>query len=257
MSASVKSIFDLQDISKIDLTDALNLFDGYAGSEIKLKIKRSNKVIDFSIKRENIILPPPKASILKSKNGNVGYIKIHYFGDKTDSQVKTFLDKFKSNDIKNIIIDLRNNPGGDFQASLRLASLFTGKNILVKLQKKESFEDLYGSFDRMYNFKTVVLINKGSASASEVFACALKENGKCILIGTTSFGKALVQSVYSLPGNAGCKLTTAKYYNAKGGDISNKGITPDIKAETIYPMATPSSDPVITKAINTLSNKQL
>lgn len=244
---------DSQDISKINLTDALNLFDGYVGSYITLKIKRGGKLLNFKLKRENISLPPPKASILKSKSGNIGYIKIYYFGDKTDSQVKVFLEKLKNNGITNIIIDLRNNPGGDFQASLRLASFFTGKNILVKLMKKGKVENIYGTSETIYNFNTAVLINNGSASASEVFSCALRENGKCTLIGTKSFGKALVQSVYTLPGNSGCKLTTAKYYNARGTDILGKGLTPDVKVNTIYPMPQPSADPVISKAVNILS----
>jgi len=249
---------DSKNISQMDTTDALNLFDGQENSKIKLTVKRNGTFLNFDITRKFISLPAPKASLLKLRNQNTGYIKIYYFGDKTDSQVKEFLDTFKTKGIKNVIIDLRDNPGGDFKASLRLSSFFTGENALVKIQKKgRPLETVYGTENADYDFNLAILINKGSASASEVFASALHDNKKCVLVGTGSFGKALIQSVYSLPGNAGCKITTAKYYTTSGKDILNKGLSPDITVNTVYPLLPPASDPVVLRVIREFTNYRI
>ncbi len=241
-----------KNISNMDDADILALFDGKPLTELALGIERNKKPMTFRIQRQMLSLPPPKASVLKSGK-SVGYVRIYYFGPNTDMEVRKYLDVFSERGIKHLIIDLRNNPGGDFQSSLRLASFFTGKKVLIKMAKKgEGLADVYGRSDALYPFRVAILINEGSASASEVFACALRDNNLASLIGTKSFGKALIQSVYSLPGNAGCKLTTAKYYTPGGEDILYKGLKPGIISLTSYPMPDVSKDAVVLKALSVL-----
>lgn len=245
-----------QNIAGMDETDVLNLFDGSPGTFLKLAVRRGNQIKNFKIKRAEISLKPPKASLLKS-GITAGYLKISYFSENTDEEVKSSLQKIKNAGIKNLIIDLRNNPGGDFMASVRLASMFVGrKNIVISMKKGGNSEYIKGTCDSLFSFNTIILINNGSASASEIFAGALQDYKQAVLIGESSFGKALIQSVYSFPGNTGCKITTARYYTAKGQDILNKGLRPDIRLVDSSPSKDISKDEGIKAALKELSRSR-
>lgn len=245
-----------RNLSGMDDLDALALFDGHEGSVMRLSVRRGNSIRDFAVKRTALSLKDPVASIVKS-GARAGYLKISYFSEKTDRQASALLDKIRAAGIKNLIIDLRNNPGGDLNSSLRLASMFMGrKTIVTKVKSGGQKSQEKGQGDAVYSFNTVILVNRGTASASEVFSGAMQDYGLAKLAGETTFGKALIQSVYSLPGNAGCKITTARYYTAKGRDILYKGLAPEIKAGDCLPKAKASEDPCVKAALKYFASKQ-
>lgn len=232
-----------------DLYEVIKSFDGDQGSSIMLSIQRGSSNIDIRIIRQNIRFMPVSAKIINT-NPPSGYISIPYFGSDTDKEIKKALDIFQSKGIINIILDLRNNPGGDFNSCLRACEYFIRDNTLVSVYRKGSNPSpVRPKNSYSYNFRIALLINEGSASAAEVMSCALSGNKKGILIGTQSFGKALVQSLYSLPGNTALKLSTAKYLTPQGEDINHKGLKPDITVQSVYPFPELSKDPCVIKAL--------
>lgn len=241
-----------KNVKGMDDLDVLNLFDGYANTFLDLQIVRNGQVKNFKVQRTPLSMKPPKGSILKAGD-QVGYVRIFYFSDKTDLEVKKYLENMKNRGIKKLIIDLRDNPGGDFKASVRLASMFLGRQTVVTRTRNGGVsEKVVGDSDKIFDFKTVILVNRGSASASEVFSGAMQDYKIATLIGEQSFGKALIQSVYGLQGNAGCKITTAKYYPPSGRDILYKGLTPSFKVSNPEPTEKVADDSCINTALNYL-----
>jgi carboxyl-terminal processing protease len=236
-----------------DYYAVLSAFDGPRGSPLTLTIRRNNKLHEITMVRDNIRFLPVSARVIGS-NASIGYVSIPYFGSATDKEVKKALDIFQKRDIKNLIIDLRNNPGGDFQASLRVAGFLVGDRPLVMVQKKHEPPSpvMPQGPHSVYDFRSVVLINEGSASAAEVLSCALAENRKAILMGTQSFGKALVQSIYTLPGETALKITTSRYLTIKGENIHTRGLKPHIIVDSVYPFPGIAKDPVVIKAVEYL-----
>ncbi len=235
--------------------EVINSFDGEKGTAIILTLKRGGTVKDFTVVRNFIRFDPVSAMILGT-NPPVGYISIPYFGSKTDSEVMKALDALTLKGVIRLIIDLRGDPGGDFAASQKIAGFFVQNGIIIKVQKRGgAVQDILPKNKYSYSFKTAVLINEGSASAAEVLACSLADNNKAILIGTRSFGKGLVQSLYQLPGNTALKLSTSKYLTPKGVDIHMKGLTPSVVVQSRYPLPKISDDPVVLKAVEVLKKK--
>ena len=172
---------------------------------------------------------------------------------KQENLVYELFEDVENRGIKKLIIDLRDNPGGDFKASVRLASMFLGRQTVVTRTRNGGIsEKVVGDSDKIFDFKTVILVNRGSASASEVFSGAMQDYKIATLIGEQSFGKALIQSVYGLQGNAGCKITTAKYYPPSGRDILYKGLTPSFKVSNPEPTEKVADDSCINTALNYL-----
>lgn len=235
--------------------DVLNSFDGEKGSAITLTLRRGSAVRDFTVVRDFIRFEPVSARILGT-HPPVGYISIPYFGSKTDIEVMKALDVLTAKGVKRLIIDLRGNPGGDFAVSQKIAGFFVQSGIIIKVQKRGSRPQNITPRNRYsYSFKTAVLINEGSASAAEVLACSLSDNRKAILIGTRSFGKGLVQSLYQLPGNTALKLSTSKYLTPGGVDIHMKGLSPKVMVQSRYPLPKISHDPVVLKAMEIIGDR--
>lgn len=244
-----------RNVSGMDDMDVLALFDGRPGTFMTLTVRRGSALKEFKVKRTVLSLKAPSASILKSGTA-AGYLRISYFSEKTDSEAAALMEKMRKAGVKNLIIDLRNNPGGEFKSSVSLASMFAGrKTIVTKVMNGGKSSRVKGPGDARFSFRTVILVNKGTASASEVFSGAMQDYGLARLVGERSFGKALIQSVYSLPGNAGCKITTARYYTAKGRDILNRGLDPDTVVNDAYPRAKASEDPCVRAALRLFSGK--
>lgn len=211
----------------------ISYFDGEVGSSLPLKVKRGGKLLKFNAIREKLVMPHTSASIFKVENEAIGYLRIFYFSQGSVAEAFKYLNKFQSKQIGKIVIDLRDNPGGDLKSAISLASAFVGgATILQEKSKGEIPVPIYGNGNRKYNFKAAILINSASASCSEIFASCMQENRVAFLVGEKSFGKALIQAVFSLPGDAGCKLTTKRYYTCKGRDILYRGIVPDYKIST-------------------------
>jgi len=216
------------------LTQAVSKIRGTKGTKVKLTVDRSGKEMEFTIIRDQIIV----ASVEIEFEKNIAYLKLNQFGENTnedwDRAVLEIENEWGQKRIKGMILDLRNNPGGYLDSSVYLASDFLSKGELVVKQEStvtESREYTSIRNGRLLGIPLVVLINGGSASASEILAGALRDHKKAILIGEKSFGKGSVQEALDLDEGAGLHVTVAKWILPKGDWINAKGIKPDIEVK--------------------------
>ncbi len=214
------------------LTEAVDLMRGPIGSEIEITVRRVGvkKAIVFKITREIIKIESVKSEILKEKTG---YIRLTAFNENSSNQIKKKIDEFKKNkNIKNYILDLRNNPGGLLTQAIKVSDFFLDYGEIVSTKSRKSSENRkwFAKKGDIIDGKTlIVLINYGSASASEIVAGALKDHKRAILLGENSYGKGSVQSIVPLKNKGAIRLTISKYYLPSGKSISEVGVTPDIE----------------------------
>ncbi|MBI5100626.1 MAG: S41 family peptidase [Nitrospirae bacterium] len=219
----------------ISLQDAVTKMRGKPRTSVTIGISREGwkDPKDFTIMREIIKIKSVKAKLIE---GNIGYVKILQFQEQTSSDLSDALKKLSEEKFSALILDLRNNPGGLLNSSVDISGQFLPKGKLVVYTKTRSGEksEFLTEGDKNYTQPMIVLVNQGSASASEIVAGALKDWNRAVILGTQTFGKGSVQTVIPLSDGAGLRLTTAKYYTPKGTSIQNTGITPDIvlKLET-------------------------
>ena len=205
---------------------------GPVGSGIDLTIRRrgEKKALKFYIVREVIQIQSVKADLLEK---NIGYIRLTSFNENSGKQIKREIEKFENNnDLKSYILDLRNNPGGLLSQAIKITDFFLNNGEIVSTKSRKSSENRkwFAKQGDLINGKTlIVLINYGSASASEIVAGALKDHKRAILLGESSFGKGSVQSIIPLKNDGAIRLTVAKYYLPSGKSISEVGISPDIE----------------------------
>lgn len=208
--------------------DAVHKIRGPKGTKVKLQIVRNHaQTLSFTITRDNIKLPSVKT---KTLGGNIGYIQVTTFAADTTDLSQKAADAFTAAHAKGLILDLRGNPGGLVDAADRLASLWLpkGNKILDEKHGSEVIDSDYASGgDKLHGIPTVVLINGGSASASEITAGALRDNGAAYLIGTKTYGKGVVQQLVNFGDGSQLKVTIASWYRPDGENINHKGITPD------------------------------
>ena len=216
------------------LTEAVDLMRGPVGSDIEITVRRigEKKAIIFQITREIIKIESVKSKIIEDK---IGYLRLTSFNENSSEQIKNKIKEIKKNKrIKGYILDLRNNPGGLLSQAIRISDFFLDNGEIVSTKSRNSSENRkwFSKKGDLIDGKTlIVLINYGSASASEIVAGALKEHKRAILIGKNSYGKGSVQSIIPLKNNGAIRLTISKYYLPSGNSISEVGITPDIEIE--------------------------
>ena len=214
------------------LTEAVDLMRGPVGSGIELTIRRrgEKKALIFNIVREIIQIKSVKADILEK---NIGYIRLTSFNENSAKQIKKEINKLEKNqNIKSYIFDLRNNPGGLLSQAITISDFFlnNGEIVSTKSRKKSENRKWFAKKGDLIKGKTIiVLINYGSASASEIVAGALKDHKRAILLGENSYGKGSVQSIIPLKNNGAIRLTVAKYYLPSGKSISEVGVSRDIE----------------------------
>ena len=214
------------------LTQAVELMRGPVGSKIEITVRRIGikKAIIFNITREIIEVKSVKSKIIDE---NVGYIRLTSFNENSSNQVKEKIKEFKKDkNIEKYILDLRNNPGGLLTQAIKISDFFldNGEIVSTKSRKIRENKKWFAKKGDLVNGETlVVLINYGSASASEIVAGALQDHKRAILIGENSYGKGSVQSIIPLENNGAIRLTISKYYLPSGKSISDIGITPDIE----------------------------
>lgn len=216
------------------IDDAVNRMRGPKGTDVRLLIHREgwDKPKEYKITRDVIKVVSVKQRML---DNGIGYVKIIQFQGKTAQDVEAALGKLEAQGLKKLVLDMRNNPGGLLDASVDVSSLFLPKDkLVVYLQGRRSddrkdFPATGGVKVREY--PVVVLVNAGSASASEIVAGALQDSKRAVVVGSQTFGKGSVQTVFPLDGGTGIRLTTAKYYTPGGRSIQNVGITPDIEVK--------------------------
>ena len=218
------------------LMEAVKLMRGPVGTSIKLTIKRKNikKLLEFKITRKIIEVQSVNADTI-SKEKNIGYLRLKSFNENSDNQFLELIKKFeKDSKIKGYIIDIRNNPGGLLTQAINITDFFLDDGEIVstkgrKVSETRKFFARRG--DEVKGKPIVVLINNGSASASEILAGALKDHKRAIILGENSYGKGSVQSIIPLKNGGGMRLTISKYYLPSGKSISEVGVTPDILVE--------------------------
>jgi carboxyl-terminal processing protease len=207
---------------------AVNKIRGAAGTKVTLGILRGGtQQLNFTITRENITVPSVTSKILP---GNIGYMQISTFADDTSDLANQAAQKFASEHVSGVILDLRDNPGGLVDAAVDVSSLWLpqGQTIMQEKRGSQVIQSYYATGnDVLHGIPTVVLVNDGSASASEITSGALHDNGDARIIGTKTYGKGVVQELDNLPGGAELKVTIASWYRPNGQNINHKGITPD------------------------------
>jgi carboxyl-terminal processing protease len=214
------------------LSEAVDLMRGPVGSSIELTIRRrgEKKALKFNIIREIIEIQSVKADILEN---NIGYIRLTSFNENSSEQIQKNIKKLENNkNINAYILDLRNNPGGLLSQAIKISDFFlnNGEIVSTKSRKKSENRKWFAKKGDITNGKTIiVLINYGSASASEIVAGALKDHKRAIVIGENSYGKGSVQSIIPLKNDGAIRLTVAKYYLPSGKSISEVGVSPDIE----------------------------
>ena len=245
----IVKINDIQVQGK-SLTEAVEIMRGPVGSDIKITVRRRGvkKAIIFKITREIIKIESVKSKYI---DNNIGYLRLTVFNENSGDQIKDKIKEFnKKKDIKGYILDLRNNPGGLLSQAIKISDFFleNGEIVSTKSRKISENRRWFAKKGDLTKGKTlIVLINEGSASASEIVAGALKDHKRAILVGENSYGKGSVQSIIPLKNKGAIRLTISKYYLPSGKSISEVGVTPDIEVEE-------SSDAFV---INTDTDNQL
>lgn len=227
------SYIDDRDTREMDADTAATLMRGQPGSRVVLKIKRNGypDLIEVPIIRETINIPTLQCQIL-DQDPRIGYISISSFSLNTGTDLHKELAKVTGPGVKGLILDLRNNPGGELGAAIEVAGYFVPKGPVVRIVDRSGKEEVHGVDGKhTINLPLVVLVNEMSASASEIVAGAIKDRKAGVLVGSKTYGKGLVQVIYPLKDGAGLKITTSKYLTPEGNDIDQKGITPDIAVE--------------------------
>lgn len=224
---------DGEQVVGMSLNDAVDKMRGKVGSKVKLTIRRINeKPFDVTLKREEIKIQSVKSDI---KGGDVAYVRITSFSEDTDKNVEKAVKKIQKelkNNLKGLVLDVRNNPGGLLDQAVNISDLFLEQGEIVSTRSRNEEDTVRYTAkegDILNGLPIVVLINDGSASASEIVAGALQDHKRAVVIGEKSFGKGSVQTVIPLDKNRAMRLTTARYYTPSGRSIQAKGIEPDVE----------------------------
>ena len=214
------------------LMQAVDLMRGPVGSSIEITVRRRGvkKALIFNITREVIEVQSVKSELI---DNNIGYIRLTSFNENSSEQIKEKINKLNKNkDLKGYILDLRNNPGGLLSQAIKISDFFLENGEIVSTRSRQASENRkwFAKKGDLTNGKTlIILINYGSASASEIVAGALKDHKRAIILGENSYGKGSVQSIIPLKNRGAIRLTIAKYYLPSGKSISEVGVTPDIE----------------------------
>jgi len=226
---------DNENIKDKNLDEIIKHIKGLPGTKVNITVKREgiSEEINYTIERAPVKIDSTEFALIKEYN--TGYLRIKTFGSETSQDVKKAIDFFNSNKIDKLIIDLRYNPGGLLTAAVEISDFFLDKDQTVVSTKgradggKENF--FKAAAGPAYRGKIIVLVNRGSASASEILSGALRDNNKALLLGEKTFGKGSVQKTYNLDKEVGLAVTIAKYYTPSGAMIHGKGIMPDYEVK--------------------------
>jgi carboxyl-terminal processing protease len=251
------------DTSTITQDKAVSLMRGKEGTQVVITVYREaeKKMLPFTITREVINIPTVEGEMLPG-NKDIGYINISQFSSETGVELGKVIGDLLTNNPKGIILDLRYNHGGELNSAVKVASYFVPKGPVVYIVDKYGNTEEKKALGNNLGIPLVVLVNEESASASEIVAGAIKDTQAGSLVGTKTFGKGIVQTIYQLDAGAGVKLTTAKYLTPNKLDIHKKGIEPDFKVElgkgqTVVqpPEGQSDFDDQLKKAIEVLTHK--
>lgn len=232
------------DGSTID--QAVAAMRGKPGTKVDLVILRGNEEMEFTITRANIVMQSVRSEVL---DGNIGYIRISSFEEKTAEDFKQQLRDLELKQVKGLVIDLRDNGGGLVESSIKVADLLLDDGVVTYTEDRKGKKDYYKSESGKTTLPYVVLINGGTASASEIITAAIKDHKGGKIIGTTSYGKGIIQSIEKLSNGDAVKLTIMQYFSPDGNVIHKVGIEPDVVVEAL---AEDETDKQLEKAIEML-----
>ncbi|MCS6782469.1 MAG: S41 family peptidase, partial [Gloeomargarita sp. SKYG98] len=214
----------------MDINEAVSLIRGKPGTTVTLVIERGGQLLTFTLKRERIELHAVRHEVRETPAGKVGYIRMTQFNANSPQDMREAIRKLESQGVIGYILDLRSNPGGLLQASIEIARMWMERGTIVSTVTRAGEAERYEASRRpLTNRPLVVLVDGGSASASEILAGALQDNRRAVLVGTKTFGKGLVQSVRELQDGSGVAITIARYLTPNGRDINKEGIKPDVE----------------------------
>lgn len=241
---------DSKSTEGMTMDQAVSMIKGAKNTEVNLKILRGEETLQKTILRDTIVIKSVKAEI---KN-DYGYLKINTFGEDTANEVKNALEDFKSKNVKGYIVDVRGNPGGYLDSAVDIASYFIDSGIVLWEKEKQKEKAVNTTNKKIVDKPIMVLIDKGSASASEIFAGALRDRARITLVGEKSFGKGSVQSIESLKSGS-LKITIAQWLTPDKTVINNVGLTPDINVEFTEEDYKANKDPQLERALEEIVKK--
>lgn len=228
----VITAIDGESTEGMDLNDAVNKIRGPVGSEVTLTIRRGEEEMDISMARARIEIHPVRYSTQAGPEGSVGYIRLTQFSANAAEEMSEAIEDLESQAVSGYILDLRSNPGGLLYSSIDIARMWLDEGGIVSTVNRQGVVDEEAANNRALTEKpVVVIVDGGSASASEILSGALQDNERAVVVGTRTFGKGLVQSVRSLADGSGVAVTVAKYLTPDGRDINEHGIDPDVEVD--------------------------
>lgn len=247
---------DGESIIGMNVNEAVKKIRGPKGSQVTIQVVRGGeKRLTFDITRDTVTVPTATSRIL---DGNIGYLQISQFSSDTYSLVKKAVDSFEQAGVKSVILDLRDNPGGEVTSAQNIASLWLKPGAVIMDERRgQKVVDSYKATgaNSLYGMPTVVLVNAGSASASEIVALALRDHKAAYVIGEKTYGKGVVQEVIPLNDGSQLKVTVAEWYSPRGSSVTHKGVTPDKRVTISEDDAAADKDPQLQAAQDYLASK--
>ena len=248
---------DGQDVTNCDLDKLVSLVRGKKGTGVSITVTRENEEIEFQLDRAEV---SEQIVYYEMLDDNIGYIELTQFSENSAEQVKDALEELESQNMEKLIFDVRDNPGGDLQQILKIAGYFIPKDeiILSYKMKDGSGEDYKNDTEGEYqDIPMVVLVNEDSASAAEAFSGCMKAYKRATIVGTNTYGKGIMQTLYQLDDGSAVKITIAKYYLPDGSNIQDVGIAPDVEVEedeniNIWDLEKRDSEPQFQKALEVI-----
>ena len=246
-------ILSIDDISTegMNIEDAVKLIRGQRGTKVKLEILRGSKSFFKILSREKIEIKSVSSKVNQTKNGlSIGYVRIKQFNANASKETRDAIKDLETKKVAGYVLDLRSNPGGLLESSIDISRHFINKGVIVSTVSKDGLKETKkGNGQALTKKPLVVLVNEGSASASEIVSGAIKDNKRGKLVGKKTFGKGLVQSMRTLVDGSGLTVTVAKYLTPNGTDINKSGIIPDIEVRM-------NINPILQREIGTRKDKQ-
>ena len=246
-------ILSIDDISTegMNIEDAVKLIRGQRGTKVKLEILRGSQSFFKTLSREKIEIKSVSSKVNQTKNGlSIGYVRIKQFNANASKETRDAIKDLETKKVAGYVLDLRSNPGGLLESSIDISRHFINKGVIVSTVSKDGLKETKkGNGQALTKKPLVVLVNEGSASASEIVSGAIKDNKRGKLVGKKTFGKGLVQSMRTLVDGSGLTVTVAKYLTPNGTDINKSGIIPDIEVKM-------NINPILQREIGTRKDKQ-
>ena len=246
-------ILSIDDISTegMNIEEAVKLIRGQRGTKVKLEILRGSQSFFKTLSREKIEIKSVSSKVNQTKNGlSIGYVRIKQFNANASKETRDAIKDLETKKVAGYVLDLRSNPGGLLESSIDISRHFINKGVIVSTVSKDGLKETKkGTGQALTKKPLVVLVNEGSASASEIVSGAIKDNKRGKLVGKKTFGKGLVQSMRTLVDGSGLTVTVAKYLTPNGTDINKSGIIPDIEVRM-------NINPILQREIGTRKDKQ-